>query len=161
MPHLFNTSQSHYKKERVKKIPYTGGSDATQCCVQSQFAHRNSHTLPINQWQPIHCELRWLQHMVASSGTYIAENLEKSTTFKLLWNQQVCICCTNKREEEIGGKGQKTQTWRPRSPSPRIRSPSVTTITSTFFSGQFFRISRTLPLKKDYHKNTHNTQLMS
>jgi len=29
----------------VKKITYTGGSDATQCCVQSQFAHKNSHTL--------------------------------------------------------------------------------------------------------------------
>ncbi len=38
-------------------------------------------------------------------------------------------------------------TWRPRSPSPRIRSPSVTTITCTFFSGQFFRMSRTLPLQ--------------
>jgi hypothetical protein len=107
MPRLFNTSQSHHKKERVKKITYTGGSDATQCCVQSQFAHRNSHTLPINRWQPIHCELLWLQHMVTSSSTYIAENLEKSTTFKLLWNKQVCICCTNKREEEIGGKGKK------------------------------------------------------
>ncbi len=105
MPHLFNTSQSHYKKERVKKITYTGGSDATQCCVQSQFAHRNSHTLPINRWQPIHCELLWLQHMVTSSSTYIAENLEKSTTFKLLWNK--FVFAAQIREEEIGGKGKK------------------------------------------------------
>jgi hypothetical protein len=37
-------------------------------------------------------------------------------------------------------------TWTPRSPSPRMRSPSVTTMTSTFFSGQFFNISSALPL---------------
>lgn len=41
-------------------------------------------------------------------------------------------------------------TWTPRSPRPRIRSPSVTTMTPTSFSGQFFKISSTLPLLK-YH----------
>lgn len=38
-------------------------------------------------------------------------------------------------------------TWQPRSPSPKIRSPSVTTITWIFLSGQFFNTSRIFPLQ--------------
>lgn len=40
-------------------------------------------------------------------------------------------------------------TWQPRSPSPKIRSPSVTTMTWIFFSGQFLKTSRIFPLQKD------------
>lgn len=39
-----------------------------------------------------------------------------------------------------------THTCNPRSPSPRIRSPSVTTMTCTFGSGQFLMQSNTWPL---------------
>lgn len=58
--------------------------------------------------------------------------------------------------EEEEGKGregiwrflERRWTWHPRSPSPKMRPPSVTTIASTFFSGQFFRQSKICPLQR-------------
>jgi len=47
----------------------------------------------------------------------------------------------------------QVNTWHPRSPSPKIRSPSVTTITWILLSGQFFNTSRTFPLKKGKQLN--------
>lgn len=44
-------------------------------------------------------------------------------------------------------------TWQPRSPSPKIRSPSVTTMTWMFFSGQFLSTSRILPLYTSAKRN--------
>lgn len=52
---------------------------------------------------------------------------------------------------QIEIQNQKCHTWQPRSPSPKIRSPSVTTITWIDFSGQFFKTSRIFPLKDDNH----------
>lgn len=44
-------------------------------------------------------------------------------------------------------------TWQPRSPSPKMRSPSVTTITWILLSGQFFKTSRIFPLYGYYVKS--------
>lgn len=44
-------------------------------------------------------------------------------------------------------------TWQPRSPSPKMRSPSVTTITWILLSGQFFKTSRIFPLYGYYIKS--------
>jgi hypothetical protein len=52
---------------------------------------------------------------------------------------------------QIEIQNQKCHTWQPRSPSPNIRSPSVTTITWTVFSGQFFKTSKIFSLKGDNH----------
>jgi hypothetical protein len=41
-------------------------------------------------------------------------------------------------------------TWQPRSPSPKIHSPSVTTMTWIFLSSQFFDALRILPLKNPF-----------
>ena len=58
------------------------------------------------------------------------------------------ICQLRKDSEDYTEIGTKSiDTWQPRSPSPKIRSPSVTTITWMLLSPQFFNTSRILPLK--------------
>jgi hypothetical protein len=85
--------------------------------------------------------LKWL-------STEHCLNQNKALVESQWWNFKVAL--TEMQHLTRRNQGWKKErgwgTWTPRSPRPRIRSPSVTTMTPTSFSGQFFKISSTLPL---------------
>lgn len=74
---------------------------------------------------------------------WVANEFDNSFFFEL--------CSLNLKDAFFTQKCSITHTWHPRSPSPKMRSPSVTTITWIDFSGQFFNTSRILPLQKLNH----------
>lgn len=121
---------------------YSRRANSTKCCIQRELSNRYPHSLITN----IHHKYQVPNmHMHTELEREICNNNSLTGQYKY----QPKLSAWKSSFLETKSVISIYSTWQPRSPSPKILSPSVTTITWIFFSGQFFSTSRILPLQMD------------